>query len=574
MLELKRMKIKLPRIQNKKGLILALGFTLIMISLICILYQYIGNKVPYQDAIRMNDGWDVSINDEEYENISLSDFSFHAVGNGDVVTMENVLPDKLVTEPTLRILVYHSAVDVAIDGRSIYQYGADHMAEGRMVGSGFHYVILPEDAAGSNLQIQFHATEADAFTTFESILIETNGKIITDFIYENRMALCISIFLIVFGCILVLIAAFAQFYHREFQWLFWVSLFSIAIGVWISCNYNLIQLFSQDYCVNNLIEYTALYLAPLPIMIFFFEISKELRFERTIFCVLSICSGLFLAISLMLHALNVLHMPTLLPVFQGLLVAYIPFTLIAAARHIKDTNRMLRIISIGVAALALFSLTDLLRFNVQKYIDRDFMEGIVSFLPIGTLIFVTSLIISYCVSLVDHMYVKAERELLLKMAYSDELTHIHNRAKCEEVLQELEYGGDGYAILSLDLNNLKQINDSLGHACGDRLLKDFAAILVKVFAVDGTVGRMGGDEFIVVLPRISKVRLQGRVEFMEQMMDKQNIREKDIRLSVAWGYAFSTECAGGDSEAVYELADKRMYKMKRRMKEEGLITDR
>ena len=61
---------------------------------------------------------------------------------------------------------------------------------------------------------------------------------------------------------------------------------------------------------------------------------------------------------------------------------------------------------------------------------------------------------------------------------------------------------------------------------------------------------------------------------MEEMMAKQNIREKDIRLSVAWGYAFSTECAGGDSEAVYELADKRMYKMKRKMKDDGLIADR
>ncbi|MDO5574358.1 MAG: diguanylate cyclase [bacterium] len=566
--------MKIPKLQNKKSFFYATITTLCVVSLICILYQMIGNKEPYQDGVWLNTGWKITINDQVSQDVNLNSFSFPATQKGDHVLLENTLPEQKITDPVLRILAYHATVKVKLDGEQIYEYGADHETTGRIVGSGYHYVTLPENYEGQKLEISLGVTEINAFTSLDGVLLEEDGKIITDFIYENRMILCISVFLIVFGCVLILIASFAQFYNQEFRWPLWISLFSIAIGVWVSCNYKLIQLFSQKYDQNTLLEYTALYFSPVPIMVFFYVIGKEMNLERWIYRILSICSALFFAVMELLQIFNIVHLPAALTIYQVLLVAYIPFILLTVIRHIKDESRTLRIISCAIIALAVFSGCDLVRYNIRKYILPDFMKDTISIMPVGTLLFVIILIISYCVSLVDNMYIKAEHELLLKMAYSDELTNIHNRAKCEEVLQELEYDEKGYAILSLDLNNLKQINDSLGHACGDRLLKDFAAILGKTFAADGTVGRFGGDEFIVILPQITKTRLQGRLQFMEDMMGKQNVRERDIRLSVAWGYAFNTECAGGDSEAVYELADQRMYKMKRKMKDAGLIADR
>lgn len=562
------------KLKERKNLISALISTLVIISLICFLFYLIGHKVPYADGVLMDTGWQVQINDDHYQDVTLSDFAFQAVDKGDTILMTNTLSTKEVQDPLLRFLTYHCAVEVSIDNQSIYQYEGEPGHPNWMVGNGFHYVELPKDYMGKQLQISLQVTENEAFTSFDKVLILEGNHAVSDYIYEYRLALCISVFLIVFGCILILIATFAQFYDREFRWLFWISLFSIAIGVWISCNYQLMQVFSQNLWENSLIEYTALYFAPLPIMIFFFMIGNELYFEKLIFRILSICSALFFVTAELLHITNLIHLPAMLPVYLGLLVLYGPFIVVVAIKHLRDDKRTMRIISVGILILVAFVISDMMRFNIQKYIMPDFMRDMISLVPFGTLLFIIFLIISYCVSMVDNMYIKAEHKVLLKMAYSDELTNIHNRAKCEEVLQELEYGQQGYAILSLDLNNLKRINDTLGHACGDRLLKDFAAILAKTFMADGTVGRMGGDEFMVILPNISRARLQGRIDLMEEMMARQNIREKDIRLSVAWGYAFSTECAGGDSDAVYELADKRMYRMKRKMKDAGLIDAR
>lgn len=566
--------MKIPKLKNKKNFIYAVITTLCIISLIGILYQVIGSKEPYQDGIWLNTEWKITINDQVSQDVNLNKFSFPATQKGDRVLLENMLPEQKIIDPVLRIMTYYSTVEVKLDGEQIYEYGVDDYAADRLVGCGYHYVTLPEGYEGRKLEISLGVTENHAFTSIEDILIEEDGKIITDFIFENRMILCISVFLIVFGCVLILIASFAQFYSQELRWLLWISLFSITIGVWVSCNYDLIQLFSQKYDHNTLIEYTALYFAPVPIMVFFYEIGNEMNLEKRSYRILSICSVSFFTVTVILQIFNKIHLPEALMIFQLLLVAYIPFILLMVIRHIKDESCTLRMVSCAIIVLAVFSGGDLLRYNIKKYIFPEFMKDTISIMPIGTLLFVIILIISYCISLMDNIYIKAEHELLLKMAYSDELTNICNRAKCEEVLQELEYDQKGYAILSLDMNNLKQINDSLGHACGDRLLKDFASILVKAFAMDGTVGRYGGDEFIVILPQTTKTRLQSRLQFMEDRMAKQNVREHDIRLSVAWGYAFDTECVGGDSEAVYELADQRMYKMKHKMKDEGLIADR
>jgi len=61
-----------------------------------------------------------------------------------------------------------------------------------------------------------------------------------------------------------------------------------------------------------------------------------------------------------------------------------------------------------------------------------------------------------------------------------------------------------FGILTFDLNNLKQTNDSLGHEYGDKLIITFANLLAQTFSDYGTVGRTGGDEFVVLLPDVKK----------------------------------------------------------------------
>jgi diguanylate cyclase (GGDEF)-like protein len=112
---------------------------------------------------------------------------------------------------------------------------------------------------------------------------------------------------------------------------------------------------------------------------------------------------------------------------------------------------------------------------------------------------------------------KRHETRLLHMARHDALTGLPNRNMLHErVLQGMEHAdrdGGRLAILMVDLDSFKQINDTLGHAAGDRVLSTVASRLKASVRASDSVVRIGGDEFVVVMPDIQRI---GDVELCAQ----------------------------------------------------------
>ncbi|MCI4664887.1 MAG: EAL domain-containing protein [Neomegalonema sp.] len=91
-----------------------------------------------------------------------------------------------------------------------------------------------------------------------------------------------------------------------------------------------------------------------------------------------------------------------------------------------------------------------------------------------------------------------------KRAYNDELTGLNNRRaltdKLAQLLDDKVEGPDQITLLHLDLDRFKQINDTLGHAGGDFILRHVADILLTAFGEDAFIARVGGDEFVIIAP--------------------------------------------------------------------------
>ncbi len=141
-------------------------------------------------------------------------------------------------------------------------------------------------------------------------------------------------------------------------------------------------------------------------------------------------------------------------------------------------------------------------------------------------------------------------------AYIDYLTHIYNRNALERDLILLQENGNGYYIIA-DLNDLKLVNDTIGHSAGDELLQSFAGMLAGIAGMDGKAYRQGGDEFAVLYRKDA----QEFVNRLAEQCRKDNLT-RNIPISYAIGYC------GISKEDYMNIADQMMYADKRRIKEQ------
>lgn len=164
--------------------------------------------------------------------------------------------------------------------------------------------------------------------------------------------------------------------------------------------------------------------------------------------------------------------------------------------------------------------------------------------------------------------VKREKKEQSKMLQSmseisnrDELTGCFNRRAYEEDIASLSKEEE-FIYASMDVNGLKVINDSLGHAAGDELLCGAASCMKQYFHPYGKVYRIGGDEFIMILPIDPD-----RFEQIKQQFDegiKSWSGDKIETISISCGYVFSKESEWASLKEIAHVADIRMYEDKAR----------
>ncbi len=171
----------------------------------------------------------------------------------------------------------------------------------------------------------------------------------------------------------------------------------------------------------------------------------------------------------------------------------------------------------------------------------------------------------------DHLQrTRAERDRQEALARTDELTGLLNRrsmnVELENLARQPRSSGERLAVLLVDLDEFKKINDGHGHPCGDAVLRAIAGILrASVRAMDLPC-RIGGDEFAVVFPRVTRELAQARAEEIrrrvgEQPLDLRGFGRK-IQVSVSLGGAFHRP---GESLAeLFARADQGLYESKRR----------
>lgn len=195
----------------------------------------------------------------------------------------------------------------------------------------------------------------------------------------------------------------------------------------------------------------------------------------------------------------------------------------------------------------------------------------------GTMVVIVLSVVSYCVWLIVHDYRAALDELAVDniqlaeakqhidfLGLHDPLTLLPNRTMAQRQFRELYGEGEAaLGIIFIDLDNLKPINDSLGHQAGDSLLQEVARRLVQFAGDENLTCRYGGDEFIVFLPQLTSEdeASQASVQILQLISDSFHYRDMDIFCTCSIGIALAPQ-DGQDLDTLIKKADIAMYHSK------------
>ena len=156
---------------------------------------------------------------------------------------------------------------------------------------------------------------------------------------------------------------------------------------------------------------------------------------------------------------------------------------------------------------------------------------------------------------------------LWQRANFDALTGLANRTRFTDRLhQALSHSlrhGESFALCYLDLDRFKQVNDTLGHAAGDALLREVAARMIAVLREEDTIARLGGDEFALLLPKTQEASDIGHVaqKVIDALAAPFDLIEGEARIGVSIGVARFPQ-DGTNATALAAAADQALYRVK------------
>lgn len=160
-------------------------------------------------------------------------------------------------------------------------------------------------------------------------------------------------------------------------------------------------------------------------------------------------------------------------------------------------------------------------------------------------------------------------ETLSRLAFYDNLTGLPNRNlfndRLDRAIAVAQRNGSAFALLCIDIDHFKHVNDAFGHEAGDELLREVAVRLTRSVRSSDTVARWGGDEFVAILDGVADREMAERMasKLLDSCGSGYTIDGRDCRKTLSIGASLYPR-NGRDAATLFECADRAMYEVKAR----------
>ena len=207
-----------------------------------------------------------------------------------------------------------------------------------------------------------------------------------------------------------------------------------------------------------------------------------------------------------------------------------------------------------------FTMADETVFAAENYSEKIAIK--IRTIELLSALDMLSLVILVIMQTLRAMQMAMQNRLLEQKAFIDAHTGLPNKNACNELLDKKDMITDPTACIMFDLNNLKTVNDTMGHSAGDQLIMNFSKLLRSVIPEKDFVGRYGGDEFIAVIYHTSEAEIKEILKSLSGEKDRLNSHENQIPIDYACGWALSSGNMSCTMQMLLDDADAYMYKNK------------
>lgn len=433
---------------------------------------------------------------------------------------------------------------------------------------GTRWNLIPLSPDTEKIRLQIKLAYHDGRSKVDNFYLGDGARMIVETIREKLAGILASFLILCVGVLFFIADLILNRWseHKDHS-LRYLGLFAVITAVWCLLETNILQLFCRDIRILQVMNNMCLVVGSIPLFIYLDYSFHIFRYRvNRIICSLNLGYIIFATICHLLGGWD-FHQT-----LNGAVLALglVSITLIIAVFAPADTEESAKrgryrrwIQRIGIIAIGAGVAGDLFRYLMSDVMDRA------AIIRYGFLVTIICFGIGNILDLFRLVEQGRRAKMISKLAYSDGLTELGNRTAYMERLQELaekEWGKIG--IIMADINNLKAVNDTMGHHKGDELIMVCVAVMKDTFGKAGEIYRIGGDEFVILLTgeQPEAVYEELLLKFKEKIASENTGGKYEFQVAIAHGVAYCVPDTREILDMACKDADEKMYEEKKRMK--------
>lgn len=525
-------------------------------------FQFVLPSVGNEKVRDLADGWTYQVRGmSEARPISLPSSKI-VNPSGNVVSLVRALPDDYIPGAALMFSTVHQSLELFIDETKIYSYGVNASSPiGKSFGNAWHVIRLPNDYMSKQLTVRLQSPHSKYTSFADSVFFATKSALILNVIKSNFWSAFVGILLFVLG-MSIKIGYYAIYrISKKSPVILYLSSFAAFAGLWVLSESAVLQFILNAPLAITTASMLSLLLMPLPLL-YFFNSSYVFNGKKT-FKVLILIHRIVAIATIILHLVHLVDFVYIIPIIHVLFAVDIITGICFCVTRMH--KKVFRALLIGLSFLFVGMIVN----AVLYFVSVDISVTLLS--KWGMLIFIVIVGVDAGKHILTLSKTNVMNSALSQLAYNDTLTGLKNRASFQEHLDNLDKTPaalETVAIALADLNFLKKINDTYGHKKGDAIIVQCANFLSANFGKIGSVYRIGGDEFVVIIPTATPAQCNEAYSSFKRAIKLYNktIPNGEL-LSVAVGIAHFSRAYDKNIHDLFNRADSAMYNNKIAMKE-------